>query len=554
MTSTSQPVILVPNAPVNDDLWDWIKNHPIMTGIIICVIIIVISSIMASIIVNMSKTTIKQAPPPPPPDELLNPLPTKVISQTNPLAVKTVTPPSTPRAITAADSAYHSQETAKAQSVIALQDVSKQSAARPTHEGTTSTDATVAITTDAIKAQPVTGRFSGKFNAFSFLTIYQNGDVAYSATGTSWKKQQNVNFTVTSGDVLIFMVQNAGNYGGLIGEFTWNGVTYYTNTTLFSTTQYVAEQGNALSNSTQGTIATPDDWSSPAPSKAVIVPAANWISGVNASTLYPKSSWIWEENKCSSCYVRFVWTAPGNLSTAAQAVTQKQIADPLYKVYPGGMSLNAYFIASDFLSVFINNDLVYTDPSLTSGQIQNFNMTVYVGDKIDFVVQNIAGHKNSLNGNFTIGKTSYYTGTANSPLVNCYTVEKNFTAGTYGTIPTSYPIPGLTQDTCVIGPHLDIMPGSNPISPSLGLKSGYTVYTMTLTGGTSGFVGAVNAVTPGLLTKFTQLKNKFLVKANHGKATQANNTSNANIAQPTTHEGFTNKPRSYFRSCNLKYS
>ena len=536
--SSTAPVISS-NADIPEDPWTWFKNHPIMTGVIICIIIIVISSTMAAIIVHMSKTTviIKQEAPPPPPNELLNPLPTKVISQTNPAAVKTITPPSTPRAITAANSAYNSQETARAQSVIALQDVSQQSAARPDHDAV--------IATSETKPQTVTGLFSGKFNAFSFLTIYQNGDVAYSATNTTWKKQQNVNFTVTSGDVLVFMVQNTGNYGGLIGEFTWNGVTYYTNTTLFSTTQYVFQQGNAESNSTQGTIATPEDWVEPLQSTAVTVPASVWASGVTASTLYPQSNWIWEENKCSSCYVRFVWTAPGNLSTAAQVVAQKQITDPLYKVYPGGMALNAYFIASNFLSVFINNDLVYTDPSLTSKQIQNFNMTVYVGDKIDFVVQNITGHKNSLNGNFTIGPTSYYTGTANSPLVNCYTVETNITAGTYGTVPASYPIPGLKQDTCVIGPHLDIMPGSNPISPSLGLKSGYAVYSMTLAGGTSGFIGVVNTISPDLLTKFMQLKNKFIGNSN---------SANYNIAKPTTHEAFTNRPRSYFRSCNLKYS
>ena len=537
----NKPFITLSNEPIPEDPLAWVKNHPIITGVIICIIIIVISSTMAAIIVHLSKTTvIQQTPPPPLPNELLNPLPTKVIAQTNPAAVKTVTPPSTPRPITAANSAYHSQETARAQSVIVLQDVSQQSAARPDHD-------VVTATLNETKPKTVTGLFSGKFNAFSFLTIYQNGDVAYSATNTMWKKQQNVNFTVTSGDVLVFMVQNTGNYGGLIGEFTWNGVTYHTNTTLFSTTQYVFQQGNAASNSTQGTIATSDDWVEPMQSTAVTVPASVWASGVKASTLYPQSSWIWEENKCSSCYVRFVWTAPGNLSTAAQVVAQNQITDPLYKVYPGGMALNAYFIASNFLSVFINDDLVYTDPSLTSNQIQNFNMTVYVGDKIDFVVQNITGHKNSLNGNFTIGPTSYYTGTANSPLVNCYTVETNITTGIYGTVPASYPIPGLKQDTCVIGQHLDIMPGSNPISPSLGLKSGYAVYSMTLAGGTSGFIGVVNTISPDLLTKFTQLKNKFLGK-------QHAQVNMANIAQPTTHEGFTNKPKSYFRSCNLKYS
>jgi hypothetical protein len=91
------------------------------------------------------------------------------------------------------------------------------------------------------------------------------------------------------------------------------------------------------------------------------------------------------------------------------------------------------------------------------------------------------------------------------------------------------------------------MPGSNPISPSLGLKSGYAVYSMTLAGGTSGFIGVVNTISPDLLTKFTQLKNKFLGK-------QHAQVNMANIAQPTTHEGFTNKPKSYFRSCNLKYS
>ena len=162
------PVITLSNEPIPEDPLAWVKNHPIITGVIICIIIIVISSTMAAIIVHLSKTTvIQQTPPPPLPNELLNPLPTKVIAQTNSAAVKTVTPPSTPRPITAADSAYHSQETARAQSVIVLQDVSQQSAARPDHD-------VVTATLNETKPQTVTGLFSGKFNAFSFLTIYQN--------------------------------------------------------------------------------------------------------------------------------------------------------------------------------------------------------------------------------------------------------------------------------------------------------------------------------------------------------------------------------------------
>ena len=549
MDQSNGPVIILPDQVPHESPFQWVQNHPFITGFIICVVIVVISSIMATIIVSFQTQSLATQPlatqslapqplttPPLSPNELLNPLPTKVISQVNPVAVKTITPPSTPRAITAADSAYNSLETAKAQSNIVLQGA-KDAPSRPV--SATSTASSTA-------PQTVTGLFSGKFNAYNFLTIYQNGDVAYSATGIKYKQQQNVNFTVTSGDVLIFMVQNNSvapegtSYGGLIGEFTWNGVTYYTDTSLFSSTQYVKTKGNALSNATEGTISTSADWKPPIDSKTITAPASTWTA-VKSSTLYPNSKWVWEKDNCSECYVRFVWTVPGNLSPAAQEVLNKQIEDPLFKVYPGGMAFNGYFIASNFLSIYINNDLVYFDPSLTSKQIQNINLTVYVNDTIDFVVQNTQGYENSLNGNFTIGPTSYYTGMANSPIVNCYTVEYMPASATRGTLPASYPIPGLTQDTCVIGPHLNIMPGSDPISPSRQISSGYAVYRMTLSSGSSGFIGTVNQFVPSLVSKFNELKNQVY----NQKKTQA---------FCGNYSGFTASPVAYFRSnCAIKY-
>jgi hypothetical protein len=98
-------------------------------------------------------------------------------------------------------------------------------------------------------------------------------------------------------------------------------------------------------------------------------------------------------------------------------------------------------------------------------------------------VQN-TGELNALNGNFTIGPTSYYTGTDSSPFVNCAVVEADASPGT---IP-QYPFSKTTKCLCIVGDPLDILPGSRSISPAVSVM-GYAIYSMTLGAGPSGFVG-----------------------------------------------------------------
>ena len=476
----------------------WASENKILTAVIIAFVLAVIAAAVYGIyeLAQQSLSTV----PPPAANDVLQPLPTKVIDKTNEAATVTPTPPSTPRAVTPAQSAYLAETAAVAQSNIVIRAAAAlPGQTAPAIGGQSQSAASLQETS----SQTVRGMFSGKFNADSFLTIYQNGVLVYGATSTSWKKQQFVNFTVTSGDVLVFVVQNVGNYGGLIGEFTFNGVTYYTNTALFSSTQYIKEHAAADNNASSGTLSRMADWARAIPSMAAALPASTWAGGVKQPTLYPKSSWLWEKNSCDSCYVRFVWTAPGNLSSAAQAAHAAQQVDPLYNVYPGGLNLSAYFVANSFLFVFVNDQLMYADPSLTSRNLQTFNMTVYPGDKIDFVVQN-TGELNSLNGNFTIGPTSYYTGTESSPFVNCAVVEMANLSDLAGTIP-QYPLSRPTKCLCVVGDALDILPGSRSISPAISVM-GYAIYSMTLEAGSSGFIGTVS---PTLLTKFTQIKNQM---------------------------------------------
>lgn len=148
---------------------------------------------------------------------------------------------------------------------------------------TTSSSTTPPATPPA--TPPTVSNLVGKFNADNNLSITVNGQQVYSDNlKIGWGDPQNVNIpNVKSGDVVRFIVSNAGGPGGLIGSFTWNGKRYDT---------------------VPATFATPSDY------VAVSNPTAIWGGGIT----YPgtNAQWIWDKNNCGVCNVTFTWTAPAN--------------------------------------------------------------------------------------------------------------------------------------------------------------------------------------------------------------------------------------------------
>jgi len=123
---------------------------------------------------------------------------------------------------------------------------------------------------------PVSGPLVGSFNADNYLRVNLNGSQVYTSQ-IEWPEKQTITLpSVKTGDRVDFLVENVGGPGGLIGQWSWNGKTYYVNAATFPNMVVGADQniwGDAIRNS------------------------------------FPSSVWMWSKDNCENCVNTFSWIA-----------------------------------------------------------------------------------------------------------------------------------------------------------------------------------------------------------------------------------------------------
>jgi nitrogen fixation-related uncharacterized protein len=118
--------------------------------------------------------------------------------------------------------------------------------------------------------------FSFDMVADNELSILHNGKSVYSNPSLEWNKGSHIgSLNVKQGDLIEFVVKNRDSIGGLIGQFTYNGKTYYTTTDVF---------------------------------KDKIVEPYLMANTSEVTTKYPNSKWLWVTPNCQNCNVSYKWT------------------------------------------------------------------------------------------------------------------------------------------------------------------------------------------------------------------------------------------------------